>query len=146
MLCPKCGSPSEEYYNGVESDGLNEPPSALSSASACFDTKKVERIASARECKNALQEYCYICLRNSALRHPYTECAKRLLSEGNFPANEDICREILLAEYPEEVLHETAGDVDDLSWEYILDDVFANNTAKGIKVWRCLLDIAEPSL
>ena len=31
-------------------------------------------------------------------------------------------------------------------WNDILDDVFASNTAKGIQMWRRLLDIAEPSL
>ena len=33
-----------------------------------------------------------------------------------------------------------------MSWDYILDDVFASNTAKGIQMWRRLLDITEPSL
>ena len=33
-----------------------------------------------------------------------------------------------------------------MSWESILDDVFASNTAKGIQMWRSLLNIAEPSL
>ena len=51
-----------------------------------------------------------------------------------------------MVEYPEEVPHETAEDFDELSWESILDDVFASNTAKGIQMWRRLLDIAEPSL
>lgn len=71
---------------------------------------------------------------------------ERLLAQGEFPDYEDICREILLVEYPEEVPHETAEDFDELSWDYILDDVFASNTAKGIQMWRSLLNIAEPSL
>ena len=80
------------------------------------------------------------------LLHPDVERAKRLLAQGKFPDYEDICREILLVEYPEEVPHETAGDFDELSWNDILNDVFASNTAKGIQIWRRLLDIAEPSL
>ena len=80
------------------------------------------------------------------LLHPDAERAKRLLAQGKFPDHEDICREILLVEYPEEVPHESAQDFDDLSWDYILDDVFASNTAKGIQMWRRLLDITEPSL
>ncbi len=68
------------------------------------------------------------------------------MAEGTFPQGEDICREILLVEYSEEVPHETAEDFDELSWESILDDVFASNTAKGIQMWRSLLNIAEPSL
>ena len=80
------------------------------------------------------------------LLHPDVERAKRLLAQGKFPDYEDIRREILLVEYPEEVPHETAEDFDELSWNDILDDVFASNTAKGIQMWRRLLDIAEPSL
>ena len=83
---------------------------------------------------------------NKVLLHPDAERAERLLAQGEFPDYEDICREILLVEYPEEVPHETAEDFDELSWESILDDVFASNTAKGIQMWRSLLNIAEPSL
>ena len=68
------------------------------------------------------------------------------MSEGRFPANEDICREILLAEFPEEVPHETAEELEELSWAYILDDVFSRDTETGIMMWRLLLDIAEPAL
>ena len=67
-------------------------------------------------------------------------------NQGKFPDYEDICREVLLVEYPEEVPHESAEDFNELSWNDILDDVFASNTAKGIQMWRRLLDIAEPSL
>ena len=77
---------------------------------------------------------------------PDAERAERLLAQGEFPDYEDICREILLVEYPEEVPHESAEDFNELSWESILDDVFASNTAKGIQMWRSLLNIAEPSL
>ena len=83
---------------------------------------------------------------NKVLLHPDAERAERLLAQGEFPDYEDICREILLVEYPEEVPHESAEDFNELSWDYILDDVFASNTAKGIQMWRRLLDIAEPSL
>jgi len=38
----------------------------------------------------------------------------------------------MLVEYPEKAPHETVEDFDELSWNYILDDVFASNTAKGI--------------
>lgn len=83
---------------------------------------------------------------NKVLLHPDIERAKRLLAQGEFPDYEDICREILLVKYPAEVPHATAEDFDELSWNYILDDVFTSNTAKGIQMWRSLLDIAEPSL
>lgn len=100
----------------------------------------------AQDHQNALEEAYNTHWQNKVLLHPDAERAKRLLAQGKFPDHEDICREILLVEYPEEVPHESAQDFDDLSWDYILDDVFASNTAKGIQMWRRLLDITEPSL
>ena len=100
----------------------------------------------AQDYQNALKEAYNTHWQNKVLLHPDAERAKHLLTQGKFPDYEDICREILLVEYPEEVPHENAEDFDELSWEYILDDVFASNTAKGIQMWRRLLDIAEPSL
>ena len=100
----------------------------------------------AQDYRNTLEEAYNTHWQNKVLLHPDVERAKRLLAQGKFPDYEDICREILLVEYPEEVPHETAEDFDELSWESILDDVFASNTAKGIQMWRRLLDIAEPSL
>lgn len=96
--------------------------------------------------QDALQEAYRTHWQDSVPFHPGMERTKRLLSEGNFPVNENICREILLIEYPEEMPHETAEIFDDLSWEYILDDVFARNPAKGVEMWRSLLDIAGISL
>ena len=138
--------PVEDYYNRVDPDGLFELFSELSSAYAYFGGKKDEKMGEAQDYKNALEEAYHTHWQNKVLLHPDVERAKRLLAQGMFPDYEDICREILLAEYPEEVPHETAEDFDELSWESILDDVFASNTAKGIQMWRRLLDIAEPSL
>ena len=98
------------------------------------------------EYQNPLEEAYNTHWQNKVLLHPDAERAKRLLAQGKFPDYEDVCREILLVEYPEEVPHETAEDFDELSWNDILNDVFASNTAKGIQMWRRLLDIAEPSL
>lgn len=100
----------------------------------------------AQDYQNALEEAYNTHWQNKVLLHPDVERAKRLLARGEFPDYEDICREILLVEYPEEVPHESAEDFDELSWDYILDDVFASNMAKGIQMWRRLLDIAEPAL
>ena len=138
--------PVEDYYNRVDPDGLFELFSELSSAYAYFGGKKDEKMGEAQDYKNALEEAYHTHWQNKVLLHPDVERAKRLLAQGKFPDYEDICREILLVEYPEEVPHETAEDFDELSWESILDDVFASNTAKGIQMWRRLLDIAEPSL
>ena len=138
--------PVEDYYNRVDPDGLFELFSELSSAYAYFGGKKDEEMGEAQDYQNALEEAYNTHWQNKVLLHPDVERAKRLLAQGMFPDYEDICREILLVEYPEEVPHETAEDFDELSWESILDDVFASNTAKGIQMWRRLLDIAEPSL
>lgn len=138
--------PVEDYYNHVDPDGLFELFSELSSAYAYFGGKKDEEMGEAQDYQNALEEAYNNHWQNKVLLHPNIERAKQFLSQGKFPDYEDICREILLVEYPEEVPHESAEDFDELSWEYILDDVFASNTAKGIQMWRSLLDIAEPSL
>ena len=138
--------PVEDYYNHIDPDGLFELFSELSSAYIYFGGKKNEEMGEAQDYKNALKEAYNTHWQNKVLLHPDAERAKRLLAQGEFSDYEDICREILLVEYPEEVPHETAEDFDELSWEYILDDVFASKTAKGIQMWRSLLDIAEPSL
>ena len=138
--------PVKDYYNHIDPDGLFELFSELSSAYAYFGGKKDEEMGEAQDYQNALEEAYNTHWQNKVLLHPNIERAKQFLSQGKFPDYEDICREILLVEYPEEVPHESAEDFDELSWEYILDDVFASNTAKGIQMWRSLLDIAEPSL
>ena len=138
--------PVEDYYNRVDPDGLFNLLSELSSAYAYFGGKKDEEMGEAQDYQNALEEAYNTHWQNKVLLHPDVERAKRLLARGEFPDYEDICREILLVEYPEEVPHESAEDFDELSWDYILDDVFASNMAKGIQMWRRLLDIAEPAL
>lgn len=138
--------PAEDYYNLVDPDGLFELLSELSSTYAYFGGKKDEEMGEAQDYQNALEEAYHTHWQNKVLLHPDVERAKRLLAQGKFPDYEDICREILLVEYPEEVPHETAEDFDELSWNRILDDVFADDPEKGMEMWRRLLDIAEPSL
>ena len=138
--------PVEDYYNRVDPDGLFELFSELSSAYAYFGGKKDEEMGEAQDYQNALEEAYHTHWQNKVLLHPDVERAKRLLAQGKFPDYEDICREILLVEYPEEVPHETVEEFDELSWERVLDDVFADDPEKGMEMWRRLLDIAEPSL
>lgn len=138
--------PVEDYYNRVDPDGLFELFSEMSSAYAYFGGKKDEEMGEAQDYRNALEEAYHTHWQNKVLLHPDVERAKRLLAQGKFPDYEDICREILLVEYPEEVPHETAEDFDELSWERVLDDVFADDPEKGMEMWRRLLDIAEPNL
>lgn len=138
--------PVEDYYNHVDPDGLFELFSELSSAYTYFSGKKDEEMGEAQDYQNALEEAYHTHWQNKVLLHPDVERAKRLLAQGKFPDYEDICREILLVEYPEEVPHETAEDFDELSWKRILDNVFADDPEKGMEMWRRLLDIAEPNL
>ena len=138
--------PVEDYYNHVEPDELYELLHALSSVYAYFGAESGEEVGEAQDYRRALRDAYDIHWQNKVLLHPDVERAKRLLAEGAFPRGEDICREILLVEYPEEVPHETAEDFDELSWERVLDDVFADDPEKGMEMWRRLLDIAEPSL
>ena len=138
--------PVEDYYNHIDPDGLFELLSELSSAYAYFGGKKDEEMGEAQDYQNALEEAYHTHWQNKVLLHPDVERAKRLLAQGKFPDYEDICREILLVEYPEEVPHETAEVFDELSWERVLDDVFTDDPEKGMEMWRRLLDIAEPSL
>ena len=138
--------PVEDYYNRVDPDGLFDLLSELSSAYAYFGGKKDEEMGQAQDYQNALEEAYHTHWQNKVLLHPDVERAKRLLAQGKFPDYEDICREVLLVEYPEEVPHETAEDFDELSWERVLDDVFTRDSEKGMEMWRRLLDIAEPSL
>lgn len=138
--------PVEDYYNRVDPDGLFELFSELSSAYAYFGGKKDEEMGEAQDYQNALEESYHTHWQNKVLLHPDVERAKLLLAQGKFPDYEDICREILLVEYPEEVPHETAEKFDELSWERVLDDVFTRDPEKSIQMWRRLLNIAEPSL
>ena len=138
--------PVEDFYNHVDPDGLFELFSELSSAYAYFGGKKDEEMGEAQDYQNALEEAYHTHWQNKVLLHPDVERAKRLLAQGKFPDYEDICREILLVEYPEEVPHETAEVFDELSWERVLDDVFTDDPEKGMEMWCRLLDIAEPNL
>lgn len=138
--------PVEDYYNNVEPDELYELLHALSFVYAYFGAESGEEVGEAQDYRRALRDAYDIHWQNKVLLHPDVERAKRLLAEGAFPQGEDICREILLVEYPEEVPHETTEDFDELSWERVLDDVFADDPEKGMEMWRSLLDIAEPSL
>lgn len=138
--------PVEDYYNNVEPDELYELLHALSSVYAYFGAESGEEVGEAQDYRRALRDAYDIHWQNKVLLHPDVERAKRLLAQGKFPDYEDICREILLVEYSEEVPHETAEDFDELSWERVLDDVFTRDSEKGMEMWRRLLDIAEPSL
>ena len=94
--------PVEDYYNRVDPDGLFELFSELSSAYAYFGGKKDEEMGEAQDYQNALEEAYNTHWQRKVLLHPDPERAKQFLAQGEFPDYEDICREILLVEYPEE--------------------------------------------
>ena len=68
------------------------------------------------------------------------ERAKRLLAAGDFPEDEDICREVLAGAYPEEI-EEFDESGESPCWN-ILYDIFECDPEKAIEMWRYLLDIA----
>lgn len=68
------------------------------------------------------------------------ERAKRMLAAGDFPEDEDICREILVGAYPEEI--EKFDESGDSPCWNILYDIFEHDPEKAIEMWRYLLDIA----
>lgn len=68
------------------------------------------------------------------------ERAKRMLAAGDFPEDEDICRQILVGAYPEEI-EEFDESGDSPCWN-ILYDIFEHDPEKAIEMWRYLLDIA----
>lgn len=68
------------------------------------------------------------------------ERAKRMLAAGDFPEDEDICREILVGAYPEEIEEYDESGMSPC-WN-ILYDIFEHDPEKAIEMWRYLLDIA----
>ena len=68
------------------------------------------------------------------------ERAKCLLAAGDFPEDDDICREILVGAYPDEI-EEFDESGESLCWN-ILYDIFECDPEKAIEMWRYLLDIA----
>lgn len=51
-----------------------------------------------------------------------------------------------MAEFPEEAAGYTLEELEDRAWRYILDDVLERDGAKGVRMWRALLDAAGPRL
>lgn len=137
--------PPEQYYDGIP-EPLTDLQRELAHVWAYFssaDDKDIdEPLERKYELENAFQLHC----QEKALLHPDAERAKELLSRGEFPANEDICRNILVTEYPEEATLYSLEDLEDRRWDWILDDVFERDAVKAIQMWQTLLDIAAPCL
>lgn len=135
----------KQYYDG-EPESLSDLLHELSSAYAYFSGADGEELGTAQERQNALNDAFYLHWQEKLLLHPDAARAKQLLARGEFPANEDICRDILVMAFPEEIAGYTLEDLEGYTWDRILEDVFERDVPKGIQMWRTLLDIAAPRL
>ena len=132
----------EQFYNR-EADGLSEFLSELASVYAYFSTNAREQAEAAWKRGEILREAFDRHWQEKTLLHPDVMRAKMLLAQGEFPANEDICRDILVAGFPEEVEDYTPEILEYLGWDEILEEVLERDTPKGIRMWRTLLDAAK---
>ena len=137
---------TREHYYRDEPEGLFDLLHELSSAYSYFGDTSGEELGTAQRRRFALNDAFYYHLLEKVLLHPDVARAKQLLAKGDFPDNEDICRDILVTEFPEEVSGYTLENLDDRSWDDILEDVFERDAPKGLRMWRTLLDIASPRL
>lgn len=135
----------EQYF-----DGIPEPLSDLQRELACvwsyFSSTDVNDIGDPLPRQHALEDAFQLHWQKKALLSPDAERAKVLLSHGKFSPSEDICRNILVTEFPEAASVYTLDELDDQHWYDLLDDVVGRDTAKAIQMWRTLLDIAAPCL
>ena len=93
-----------------------------------------------------LRKAFYLHWQEKAVLHPDKLRAMQLLSRGEFLPYEDICRNILVAEFPEEVAGYALEELADCTWDQIIDNVLQRDASKGIRMWRTLLDTAAPCL
>ena len=135
----------EQYYDGTP-EGVSDLFDELSAAYAYFGGEDGEEMGLAQARRNAWEDAFYHHWQEKLLRRPDGARARRLLAQGELPPQEDICRDILAAEFPEEVAGYTLEELEDRPWRYILDDVLARDGAKGVRMWRTLLDAAGPRL
>lgn len=135
----------EQYY-GDEPEGLSDLLFELSCIYAYFGGKEGEEMATSRQRRYALRDAFDLHWQTKLLLHPDVERAKELLARGEFPANEDVCRDILVTEYPEEAALYSLEELDDMRWHDLIDDVFSRDSSKAIQMWRTLLDTAAPCL
>lgn len=135
MRCPTCGDPVEIRGDrwecgwctdfGLLSRSVSAPPKEITfnlTFSAPWDEDDAEEPAPPRISADE---------------------ARKRLSKGKFSGAEDICLVILADAYPEEL---SEDDLDAVSWHHVLDSLMAEDTEKGIQMWRTLLDAAMPAL
>lgn len=135
----------EQYY-GNEPGELFDLLQELSSAYAYFYDASGDGSEAEQRCRSELNDAFYLHWQKKMLFHPDGIRAKQLLTQGVFPEREDICRDILVTEFPEEVADCTPNILEARSWDDIVEDMFEREAAKGLQMWRTLLDIASPRL
>lgn len=134
-----------QFYTG-EAEGLSDLLYGLSSAYAYFCDNSGNEWEITQERQDTLEDAFYLNWQEKLLLHPDGMRAKQLLAQGEFPQNEDICRDILVTEFPEEIAGYTVEDLSYLSWDELIENVFERDVPKGIRMWRTLLDLADESL
>lgn len=135
----------EQFYTG-EAEGLSDLLYGLSSVYAYFCDNSGNEWEITQERQDTLEDAFYLHWQEKLLLHPDGMRAKQLLAQGKFPENEDICRDILVTEFPEEIAGYTVEDLSYLSWDELIENVFERDILKGIRMWRTLLDIADENL
>lgn len=135
-----------EQFDGDDPDGLSDLLYELSSVYDYFGDTGEEEDETVQERRFALTDAFYHHWQETLLLHPDAARAKQLLASGEFPDREDICRDILVTEFPEEAAGYTAETLSEHGWDDLLEDVFERDAAKGLRMWRTLLDIASPCL
>ena len=136
----------EQYYRG-EAGEVRDILSELSWVYTYFEEDEDGEEGGAEQPRKYAQEDAFFHhWQEKMMRHPDEARARRLLAQGGQPPQEDVCRELLAAEFPEEVAGYTLEELEDRPWRYILDDVLARDGAKGVRMWRALLDAAGPRL
>lgn len=135
----------EQYY-GDEPEGLSDLLTALSAADSYFSDTGESECESDQACTCSLDDAFYLHWQENLLLRPDVVRAKQLLAKGEFPDHEDLCRDILITEFPEEMAGCTTEALVDHSWDDILNEVLERDPSKGVRMWRTLLDIASAPL
>ena len=131
-----------QYYGHVP-EALDELFYSLACAYAYFSEKDGEDLQRRR---NMLADTFFLYWKTQIVRYPDRARARRLLARGEFPDQEDLCRDLLVTEFPEEIAGYSLEELADQGWEDILDDVMFRDLPKGILMWRTLLEAAAPCL
>ena len=98
-----------------------------------------------RRCRE-LEDALYPHWRRHGVCRPDAARACRLLRRGNFPAGEDICREILVAAYPRLAEEYPLEDLACAAWDGLIRARLETDPPLAVAMWRTLLNAAGPGL